>query len=433
MSFKKFSRRDFLKTNLGALIAAPVIIPASALGKNGTVAPSNRINLGFVGMGWRGVDNLKHFINKPGVQIVGVCDVDKNNLEKALNVVKDKYGENCFATGNVAEINRRADVDAVVNSTPDHWHIPSAVDAVRNGKDVYIEKPMSLTVADGRLLVEEAAKYGRVVQHGTQQRYMADFRRTCDLIRNGRIGKVNRVEITIPDCNKENPIGWKPQPVPAELDYDMWLGPAPWQPYHPVRVHYTFRYIDDYAAGQTTNWGTHFIDTAQWILEKDNVGPVEVYGTAEFPKEGLFDVAMQPDFTCVYEDGLILRVKTRRDGIYDGDATFYGEDGFIFRSRDKTFSEPAPVAFDKVAASEKRVEHINGDHADAFLDCVRTRKTPVANVEAGHRSTSICNLGNIAMKLGRTLQWDPKTEQFKNDAEANAMLSRPWRPKAILS
>jgi predicted dehydrogenase len=416
-------RREFLISSLG-LIAAPIIIPASALGKAQRPAASRRVTLGFIGTGGKGMDNIKGLSNDPRVQIVAVCDVDRGHLAEAHQIATRKYGKGVLATGDFRDITRRPDIDAVVVSTPDHWHVLPALDAVRHGKDGYVEKPLTLTIAEGRLLSDETARYGRIIQTGSQQRSIGEFRRLTDLVRNGRIGQLQRIEIMIPARNKTNPDPWQPEKPPAELDYNFWLGPAPWEPYHEKRCHYTFRYLRDYSGGQVTNWGTHYIDNAQWCMDMDHSGPVHVEGHGIYPKSGLFDVADDVNFTCTYANGVKLNVRTRKDGVYDGNIRFIGSEGWIFASRSSMVSQPENLVKDFCAATEPRLDFTGVDHFTNFVDCVISRNQPIAPVEGGHRSATVCHLGNTAMELGRPLQWDPVKEEYVGDPDANRLRDR---------
>ena len=423
------SRRTFLKSAASALAAtaARAIIPASALGRNGSVAPSNRIVMGCIGVGGMGTDDLRGFMGKPEVRIVAVCDVDKGHRDEAKRIVDKGYGNNdCAAYNDFREITRRGDVDAVCIAAPDHWHVIPAVDAVKHGKDAYVEKPLTLTIREGRILSDTARRYCRVVQTGSQQRSDMRFRRASELIRNDRLGKIHTVNVRIPANNRTCDPTWGPQPVPEGFDYDFWLGQAPWEPYHPQRCHYQFRFLFDYSGGQVTNWGAHYLDVAQWSLGMDDSGPVEITGKGEFPTSGLFTTATNVRFECVYAGGVRLICTTRQDGVFDGTVKFEGAGGWIEVNRDGITSEPASILREPIGTQEIHL-YESRDHQQDFLDCIRTRARPVADVEIGHRSATVCHLGNIAMFLGRNLHWDPRAEHFINDEEADRMTSRAMR------
>ena len=415
------SRRRFLKA-AGAGAAAPYAITSAALGAAGKAAASERIVMASIGVGGMGSGNLRGFLGSREVQVVAVCDVEKAHRERAKGYVDKKYNNSdCAATGDLREITRRDDVDAVVVCTPDHWHVPAALDAVKHGKDAYVEKPLTLTIRGGRILADAVRRYGGVLQTGSQQRSSWNFRFGCELVRNGRIGKLRTVRVGIPGNNKSCKPTWSPEPVPAGFDYDFWLGPAPWQPYHPQRCHYQFRFLLDYSGGQVTNWGAHHLDIAQWGIGADDGGPVEITGQGEFPKTGLFTTATRVHFECTYADGVKLTCKTGGGG-----TRFEGTDGWVYVNRGRLDAEPKSLLKEKIGPNEIHL-YESASHKGNFLECVKERKRCIADVEIGHRSASICHLGNIAMLLNRTVKWDPKTETFPDDDEANRMTWRPAR------
>jgi predicted dehydrogenase len=423
-SKSRFTRRTFLK---GAAAAAlPAIVPSSVLAAAGNAAPSNRITLGLIGAGGRGVSVMKNFMGHDGVHVLGVCDVDKAHLDPVVAAVnRHQNSSDCKGYADFRELTARDDIDAVLIATPDHWHVLQAVDAARNGKDIYVEKPMAYSLHEGRVLSDTVAKEKRVLQTGSQQRSDARFRLACELVRNGRIGRLHTINVGIPANNKTCEPTWEPQPVPEGFDYNMWLGPAPWAEYHEQRCHYTFRFILDYSGGQVTNFGAHNLDIAQWALDMDNSGPIEISGNGEFPTSGLFTTATKVHFECLYENGVRLTCRTGRFGIY-----FEGSAGTIYVDRKEIRSVPGDILEKGLGENDTRLYESN-DHVGNFLECMRTREQPICNAEVGHRSSSICNLGNIAMILGREkLRWDPEKEEFPDDAEANAMVKpsmrEPW-------
>lgn len=418
----RVSRREFVHRTVAAagILGFPTIIPSRALGAN---APSNRIAMGHVGLGGMGTGDMKGFMGKPDAQIVALCDVDSNHLERARQAagldIKD-------CTKDFRELVARDDLDAVCVATPDHWHVLASLGAVRHGKDVYCEKPLTLTIHEGRVLAEAVERYGRVLQTGSQQRSDRKFRQACELVRNGKIGRLHTVRVDIPGNNRENPIDWKPQPVPPELDYDMWLGRAPWAPYTPERCHYTFRFILDYSGGQMTNWGAHYLDIAQWGIGADDSGPVAVDGKGKFPAKGLFTTAVEANITYTYANGVKLILT---QGL-PGNTRFEGEEGWVTVNRGRIDAEPKSLLEYKTKPNEIHL-YESHDHKQNFLDCVKSRRQPVASAQVGHRSATVCHLGNISMLLDRKLEWDPQREEFVNDEEANEMVSRklrsPWR------
>ena len=363
------------------------------------------------------MNNLKGFKAKPDAEVIAVCDVDSTHREQAR---RQAGISEASSYKDFRQVLARDDIDAVVVSTPDHWHIPISIAAVKVGKDVYCEKPLTLTIAEGRLLADTVKRYGSVFQTGSQQRSNTKFRFGCELVRNGRIGRVNTVHVGIPANNHSCGPTWVPEPIPKELDYNFWLGPAPWEPYLKLRCHYTFRFILDYSGGQVTNWGAHHLDIAQWALGMDSSGPVEVIGRGEFPRTGLFTTATKVCFECFYKNGTRMICQTSdKTGI-----TFRGSKGWIYVNRGVIRAEPKSLLESKIGPNEQHL-YRSDDHKQNFLDCIKTRHQPIASAETGHRSATVCHLGNIAMLTGRRLTWNPRSECFNNDSQANQMLSRP--------
>lgn len=450
---KSINRRAFLKQAAGAAgaLALPMFIPSGAIGGAGSTPPSERITMASIGCGGMGTNNLRAFLAQPDVQVLAVCDVVTASdeyghwykkgwngawfgREPARKIVDEEYAQKspsgsykgCDAYVDFREIIDRDDIDAVCITTPDHWHAIPAVLAATAGKDIYCEKPLSLTVADGRAMVEAARRYNTVFQTGTQRRSSEQYRFICELIRNGRIGKFQKALVAIGANNKQAPpADWQPMPVPEWLDYDMWLGPAPWAPYHKDRCLYTFRFGLDYSGGQTTNLGAHGIDLVQWANDTDETGPVEIEDLGgEFPSDGLFTTATKVDFRARYANGLELVCRTQKDELY----RFEGTDGWIQMptySNDWT-CHPASLKTTVIGPEETHLYKSN-DHHRNFIDCIKSRGRTAAPAEIGHRSTSVCHLGNIAMRLGRKLRWDPAAERFIDSDEANQMLARPMR------
>jgi predicted dehydrogenase len=413
---KRIHRRDFLR---GTAVAAgatafPGIVPSTVFGAN---APSERITIGSIGLGGMGTGNMKGFKGNSQSQVVALCDVDVSHLEKARKTAElDKNA----CTTDFRELLAREDVDAVCVATPDHWHVPVSIAAVRAGKDVYCEKPLTLTILEGRALADEVKRYNRVLQTGSQQRSADNFRKACELVRNGYIGEVKTVHVGIPGNNRTCEPTWEPMPVPEGFDYDFWLGPAPWEPYHAKRCHYEFRFVLEYSGGQVTNWGAHHLDIAQWGLGMDDSGPVEIVGDGEFPESGLFTTATRVHFEATYANGVKLVCKT------GGSHTrFEGTEGWVDVKRGGLETEPASLKQQVIGADEIHLYKSN-NHKGNFLDCIKSRKDPIASAEVGHRTGTLCHLGNIAMLLKRPLRWDPAAERFIGDDAANSMR---WRPR----
>ncbi len=440
------SRRSALRRV--ALGAVPFILPSRGRGRP---PPSERIHVACIGVGGMGMRLLRTALQHPDVQIVAVCDpVRASNeynhwykegwkgawfgREPARCVVEDHYARvadqpdyrGCFATPDFREVLAQPDLDAVIIATPDHGHAPITIAAARAGKDIYCEKPLSLTLDEGRRMVEAVRRYGRVLQTGTYRRSSAEARRLCELVLNGRIGRLRRILVEIGPNHRPNPTPWEPQPVPEWLDYDMWLGPAPWAPYHKNRCLYSFRFIRDYSGGNVTNLGAHMIDLVQWATGHDDTMPVEVEDLGGvFPTAGLFDVADPAHFRCRYADGTEFECHTGQRFAW---VKFEGDHGWLAFDDRITASSPELLRA-RIEPGERRLRE-SDDHMRDFLDSVRNRRDPVAPVEIGHRSAAICHLGNIAMELHARLRWDPQHEVFvgPHAAEANPRRGRPWRP-----
>ena len=458
-------RREFLWA-AGASAAAlgvPAVVPGSAWGAK---APSNRINVGFIGLGNQSTIDLPAFLRNDDVQVVAVCDVNTGSFgynnpkhflgrKPGLDTVNAYYAgktksgqfDGCRAYTDFREVLGRDDVDAVVLVVPDHWHALMTVMAARAGKDVYCEKPMSLVVEHGREMVKAVRKHKRILQTGSQHRSGPSARLACELVRNGRIGKLLRIETVVPVNNAVDPgPGWKPMPVPEGFDYAMWLGPAPRAPYHQGRCLYRFRFNLDYSGGQVTNFGAHSLDVAQWGHNSDLSGPVEFEDTgSEWPAAGsLYNTATKVAFRARYADGVELTCQTEGKNAY---ARFVGTEGWVKYSSGKLETYPANLKTTVIGPNEVHLPRGNPnqnedvyrnylpDHVRNFLDSVKSRKDPISPVEVGHSTANVCHLGNIAMRLKRKVRWDPEREQIVDD-EASALLGRhmrePWTFSAPL-
>ena len=458
-SAARFTRRKFLgRAACGAAGAclAPSIVPASVFAAD---APSNRINVAMIGMGNQSTVDLPVFMEQDDVQMVAVCDVNtashgyanpKQYLgrkpgQEAVNAhYAKKTGvggyKGCDAYNDFRDVLRRDDVDAVAIVVPDHWHALITIAAAKAGKDIYCEKPLSLCIRQGQKMVEAVRKHKRVLQTGSMWRSDPVTRRAIELVRNGRIGKVKRILTDVAANNAVSPgPGWQPMPVPEGFDYDFWLGPAPKAPYHKDRCFYRFRFILDYSGGQTTNFGCHSNGLVQWALGEDAGGPVEFenHGSEWPPAGDLFTTATKVDFLARYASGAELHCRTTKRGF---GTRFEGTEGWIDVDFAGFKSSPESLQDEKLGPNDEslyaytpplpqhKVRYLrNYLHVRNFIDCVKSRKDPVEPVEAGHRTASLCHLGNIAMKLGRKIRWDPQQEQVIDDAEAAAMLSRPMR------
>jgi len=429
MSSKKdMTRRGFLKKTVGTAAGAvmfPYVVQSSALGKAGTIAPSNRIVMGCIGVGGMGTGDMKGFLNKQEVQVVAACDVDKKHRDRARDIVNKKYGnEDCATYNDFREVIARKDIDALSIATPDQWHGIIGVMGARAGKDIHAQKPLAYTIAEGRAICDAVKKYGIVWQTGSQQRSDRRFRFACELVRNGRIGKVHTVKVGLPNKSSIRNRGTQPVPVPDGFDYDMWLGPAPKVWYCNSRCHWNFRWISDYSGGQITDWAGHHCDIAQWGMGTELTSPIEIEGTGVFPKaeDGLFDTVEDYRFVCKYAEGFTMIVS----GHFPMGVRFEGSDGWVHVRRGDIDAHPKSLLDSTIGPDEIHL-YKSDNHKQDFLDCVRTRSQPVAPAEVAHRSIMVGHLGLIAIKLGRKVMWDPARERFMNDPQANRFLSRPMR------
>ncbi len=450
------SRRTFLKTSLGAAAAAgfPTIVPSSVFGQ---LSPSNRINVGAIGVG-----RISRGHDLPGIwkydqaRIMAVCDLDANRVELGKVLINGYYSKKMGrpydgVTGyhHYRELLANKDIDAVVISTPDHQHAILAVDAVHAKKDVYLQKPASLTISEGRHMSDQVTASGQILQIGSQQRSWKQFYRACELVRNGRIGEIKHVEIGLPG----DPAGGDSahMPVPEGFQYDAWLGSTPEIYYTIDRVMPTKDFsrpgwlrMEQFGAGMITGWGAHHVDTAHWGMNTELTGPVEIWGTAEFPTSGLWDVHGKFLTHAIYANGVTMDIS----GDFPNGIKWYGTKGWIFVTRDEMTTPTAtagqtakieplmasdPKILDSVIGPNEVHLYQSDDQHGNWLECIKSRKAPTAPAEIGHRACSTCLLHHIAMKTKRHLHWDPAKERFVNDDAANAMLSRPQRAPYVMS
>jgi predicted dehydrogenase len=426
----------------------PTIVPSSVFGKD---APSNKIHIGQIGCG-----RIAHEMDLPGIlkhdiaRVVAVCDLDSKRLAHGQKFVEDHYAkkagnEQAAAVktyGDFRELLKDPAIDAVAISTPDHWHSEPVVAAALAGKDIYVQKPLSMTVAEGRAVSDVVKAKGRIFQIGSQQRSTSQFRTACELVRNGRIGTLQTVRVGLPTDPSGNE---EPEmPVPPNLNYEMWLGYTPLAPYTEKRVHPQKDFgrpgwlrIDAYCLGMITAWGSHHVDIAHWGMGSELTGPIEIEGKAEFPKKGLWNVHGPYHVEAKYANGVTMII----DNKFPNGVRFEGSKGWIFVSRGgakATASDPTITEGKALAASDPKILqsklgpnelhlHRSDDHHLDWLKSIQTRKPAVTTAEEAHRSTSACILYWISMKLGRKLRWDPVKEVFLDDNEANAMRSRPQR------
>jgi len=430
---KPLTRRQFVPRT-GATIAAPFVLPTLASAGSLQRPPaSERITMGLIGCGGMGRGNMRAFLSMPDVQVLAVCDPDAARRDAAQGEVEKKYAQEtesgtfrgCESYNDFRELLERDDIDTIIQATPDHWHAPVVIGAARAGKDIYGEKPLSLTIQQGRAMSDAVARYGRVFQTGSQQRSGGRFRFACELVRNGRIGKVHTVTCGLPAGSAT---GNKPTlPVPEGFDYDLWLGPAPAAPYCDGRTHWNFRWILDYSGGQVTDWGAHHIDIAHWGLGLTRTGPIEVEGRGEFPTDGLWDAATSYRFVAKYESGVELIATSA----FENGVKWEGDEGWVFVNRGRIDAHPKTLLQEEIGSAEIQLPRAAGGHHRNFIDCVRSRRDPIAPIEEAHRTITVAHLGNIAMQLGRKVRWNPVTERFLDDPQAERMRDRglrePWR------
>lgn len=421
--FPALDRRSFLRTGAAA-VAFPFL---AASGFAGPFPPSGRLGIAVVGVGLQASGLLSGLVWRRDARIVALCDVSAQRLGDARERVRKHHddGSAPFTTTRFEEVVARADVDVVFVVTPDHWHAPITLAALRAGKDVYCEKPLTLTVREGRVVADAARRLGRVVQTGSQQRSEGSFRRAVEIVRRGWIGEVERVLVRLGEFPPARDL--PEEPVPEGFDYDRWLGPAPWRPYNAERVRGDYgggwRCFEDYGGRKNGDWGAHHFDIVQWALNLDASGPVR------FIPRGHEGTEFQ---THVYADGTrVERVNHDREA--GAMIEFRGTEGVVFVGRDNDLrTRPADLVHRRPGPSDFRLPPRVG-HVDDFLACVRTRQAPQADAEVGHRTATICHLNNIAARLGRPLHWDPVRETTPDDPAAARLLERPRRdPHALL-
>ncbi|MDP2898810.1 MAG: Gfo/Idh/MocA family oxidoreductase [bacterium] len=439
MKGNKLPRREFLRNMLGGvagLVGFPAVVSSRALGGNGQAPPSDRIGLGCIGVGGMGTGHVRRFLQFPDVRVAAVCDARKTYADRAKKIVDERYGDqDCHTYNDFRELIARDNVDAVLIATPEHWHALIGIEAARHGKHMYYEKPMSLTVAEAKAVREAVNRYGVVFQFGTQQRSSHDYRHTCELVRNGRIGRLETIMIGSAPSGYSPIPDQAPQPVPPGFDYDMWLGPAPWAPYCDVRVSNIWMFISDYGLGCLDGaWGIHDVDIAQWVNDCDASGPIEVEGAGKF-YEDIRDAAYSWEVEHKYANGVRLihmdlgtaRSRAKEFHVRDTMASvMYGTEGWIYVSREGMQTHPESLMQTVFGPNDIRV--IKSDnHQRNFLDAIKTAQPTISPVEAAAGAETVCQQAHIAMKLGRKLRWDPVREVFIDDDEANRMLSKAMR------
>jgi predicted dehydrogenase len=422
MSDRTFSRRRFVKTAAaaGAAAIAPCAIPGSSLGLDGAVAPSEKIVLGAIGLGGRGTGDLRCFMDNPDVRFVAICDVRQERREAIKKMADEKYGSNdCATYRDMHEILARPDIDAMLIATGDRWHTMASITAARAGKDVYCEKPCSMTISESRALGDTYRKYGRIYQAGTQRRSIGNFLFAAELVAAGKLGKLRTVHAnTRPPATSHEWLPAEPEPAADVVDWNGWLGPCPWRPYNAQYVRGRWRGFFDFHGGGILEWGAHTVDLCQWAAQKDHTAPVEYV-----PNESGVD--------CTYDDGLklVMRVDGWM-GLGTCSVRYEGDEGWIETGDSGKFAiYPESLRTEQTVFTQAGTDPTT--HIRNFLDCVKTRKPANANSDVAARSHVACHAAYISWQLGRTLKFDPVKEEFLADEEANRMRSRamraPWR------
>ena len=421
---RKINRRKFLRIAAGGL-AFPYVVPSSAVGKAGTVSPSERITMAAIGNGARCKHVMQHFMIFDDVQFLAVCDARKDRREAAKGIVNAKYeNEDCSAYNDIPEVLGREDIDAVLIATGDRMHAVGSIMAAKAGKDIYSEKPMTLTIEEGRALVNTMKRHGTVYQCGHQRRSVDSYRFQVEVANNGMIGKVH----TVIAQHWEGPVlpPQAPQPVPAGFDYDTWLGPTPYHPYTPNRVNVWYAFWDT-SGGILIAMGCHYTDIAQWGLNMDDTGPVEYEGWAKYAPNSMADTPITSEVNCRYANGVNLIL--RQQGAFaERYIRFIGDEGWIQVDDETNVVTAEPKSILKSRGISARGWSQTGDHVRNFLDCIKSRRETVCSPEKSHRATTVCHAANISLRLDRKVQWDPVREQFIHDVEANRMIARAMRP-----
>ncbi len=421
---RDLTRRSFLGRSAGALFGAPLVY--SVLRPSTAVAASERTTVGFIGLGSRGSDHLRTLLPHPEVQVLAVCDPYRSKCDAAKQAVDGHYGTSggagCAVFQDFRDLLARDDIDAVVIASPENWHGLQGALAVAAGKDVYGEKALTRTVAEGRALVQAVRRHGRVFQVGMQQRSSRDFRFACELARNGYLGELHTVKVAVPGGRglPEAPS----TPPPPDLDYEMWLGPAPCTPHNDLKGSFNWYFVDDYCAGWIQSWGVHHIDIALWGAPSLAAGRIALTGEAAFPTSGLADTSVTWRVTGRTDDGLVLHFLDDSQGEHG--CRFEGDKGWVLVNRSGIWAEPASLLRTAIKPDELHLYESNDHHAN-FLECIRLRREPAAPVEAGHAANTLTLAADIATRLGRELTWDWDAERFVNDPEADRLLARPMR------
>ncbi len=419
------SRRSLLKAT-AATAVLPTILTAPLFGAD---APSNRINMALIGCGGMGRGNANNLKGRPGVRFVAACDVDSNNAKRAADTFNKQYKTNDTKTySDYRDVAARKDIDAIVLATPDHWHAAIGIECAQAGMDIYGEKPLTRYLGEGRALVNAVEGAGCVWQTGSWQRSKSHFHRACELVRNGRIGKITNVEVGLP-TGRGNVIPATVQDVPKNLDYNAWVGPAKMLPYRAKQVHFDWRWVLAYGGGQLLDWIGHHGDIAHWGLGLEYTGPVKVKPImVTYPTGGLWDAPIHYKCECTYKNGLKMIVADKANTSRGMGTKFIGEKGqWIHVWRGGLRASDPKILTSVIQPNEIKLQNTRGDHHGNFLDCIRSRKQTITPIEQAHRSASIGHLCIIALQTGQTFNFNPDTETILNNPKAAAMLQRAYR------
>jgi len=430
----RFSRREFISTATLAAVAAPTILSRNVFGQEGRPAPSERITAGMIGVGWQGGGNMGNFLGNAGFQVVAVCDLDKNHLDAAVKTVNDRYkNQDCKAYHDYRELLARKDIDAVMIATPDHWHALVAIEAAKQGKDIFGEKPLAHSIAEQQAIVHAVQQNNRIWQTGSWQRSDRNFRYGAEIVRNGLIGKITRVEVGLPGGHADFARTKNKTAIvepPQELDYDFWIGPAEKLPYIEARSHKNWRWNYNTGGGQLLDWIGHHCDIAHWGMDCDNSGPLEIEGEGEFPApDAVWNTCTKYRIKAKYPNDIEMIIAGGHSDIRGG-TKWIGTDGWVWVDRGNALesSKPElaevrelPDALRKVRLYESR------NHFENFLNCIKSRNPTITPVEVAHHSAIPGHLGLIAMLTGRKIKWDAKKEVILGDAEASKLLGHPYR------
>jgi len=436
-------RRRFIQNAImvsGGLTMPMIISSGCTSKKNGKTPPSDRIVMGGIGLGGQGTSDMQQFLGMEDVQYVALCDIDKSHRDNALGIISEKYGNKDARTYNdFREFLEKEKLDAIHIAIPDHWHAIPSIEAANRGLDIYGQKPLARSIAESRAIVNAVEKNNIIWQTGSQQRSEERFLKACELVRNNKIGKVHHVDVGLPDGGQT--VGMPVEcAVPEGVDWEMWLGPAKKVPFRGI-MHWNWRWILDYSGGQLTDWAGHHIDIAHWALDLERTGPVEIEATGLYNENDLFNVPYAYDIKCKYANGITMNIANKskfiemrtgkkgwdrenKDNLGMG-TVWYGEDGWLHVNRGGIWAENPEILDYEVGSGKTSLYKSPGHHTN-FIDCVKSRKEPIAPAEVGHRSISVALLGEIAMTTGEKLKWDPVAETFTNSDQANSLLKREY-------